>query len=82
MQKGIAILVSGLSAAFLCGATYAQQLPKSGTISINSGWKANGEVMQVGEGRVFGWGSFFGVTFNQRGSGPLHMGAAICSYTG
>jgi hypothetical protein len=30
---------------------------------------------------MFGWGGFYGVTFNQRGSGPLHMGMAICSYT-
>jgi hypothetical protein len=81
MRNALAVLVSGLSVAMFCAAANAEQLPKSGTISINSGWKANGEVMQVGEGRVFGWGSFYGVTFNQRGSGPLHMGVAICSYT-
>ena len=81
MNKGLAILVCGLSAAIFCGATYAQQLPKSGTISINSGFKSNGEVLQVGEGRVFGWGGFYGVTVNTRGSGPLHMGSAVCSYT-
>lgn len=81
MHKGLAILVFGLSAAIFCGATYAQQLPKSGTILINSGWKTVGEVSQVGEGRVFGWGAFYGVTFNQRGNGPLHMGTAVCSYT-
>jgi hypothetical protein len=81
MQKGIVILVSGLSAVLFGGAAYAQQLPRSGTISVNSGWKTTGEVVQVGEGRLFGWGGFYGVTFNQRGSGPLHMGVAICSYT-
>jgi hypothetical protein len=81
MFKGLAVLVSGLSMAMFCGAANAQQLPKSGTIAINSGWKSNGEIAQVGEGRLFGWGGFYGVTFNQRGSGPLHMGSAICSYT-
>ena len=30
---------------------------------------------------MFGWGGFYGVTFNTRGSGPLHMGSAVCSYT-
>jgi hypothetical protein len=80
MKKVLAVLVSGLSVAMFCGAANAQQLPKSGTISINSGWKANGEVVQVAEGRVLGWGAFYGVTFNQRGSGPLHMGHAICNY--
>ena len=81
MHKTLAVLLSGLSLAMFCGALAAQQLPKSGTISVNSGWKANGETMQVGEGRVFGWGGFYGVTFNTRGSGPLHMGTAVCSYT-
>ena len=81
MIKTLAVLLSGVSLAMFCAATNAQQLPKSGTISINSGWKANGEMVQVGEGRMFGWGGFYGVTFNQRGSGPLHMGTAVCSYT-
>lgn len=81
MFKGILTVAAGLSVAMLCGAGQAQQLPKSGTFSINSGWKANGELVQVGEGRMFGWGGFYGVTFNQRGSGPLHMGQAVCSYT-
>lgn len=81
MNKTLAVLVSGLSLAMICGVTNAQQLPKSGTFSLNSGWKTVGEIVQVGEGRVFGWGGFYGVTFNQRGSGPLHMGSAVCPYT-
>jgi hypothetical protein len=81
MRKGVLTIAAGLAVAFLCGTGQAQQLPKSGTISINSGWKANGEMVQVGEGRMFGWGGFYGVTFNQRGSGPLHMGGVVCSYT-
>jgi len=81
MHKALAVLLSGLSVAMFCGTANAEQLPKSGTILVNSGWKSNGEILQVGEGRMFGWGGFYGVTFNQRGSGPLHMGIAICSYT-
>ena len=81
MRKRTAIRVVGLSAVLLGAAAQAQQLPKSGTFSLNSGWKTVGEAVQVGEGRVFGWGGFYGVTFNQRGSGPLHMGQAICPYT-
>jgi len=81
MHKALAVLVSGLWLAVFCGATNAEQLPKSGTITVNSGWKSNGEILQVGEGRMFGWGGFYGVTFNTRGSGPMHMGIAICSYT-
>lgn len=81
MNKTIAVLVSGVSVAMFCGVTNAQQLPKSGTISMTSGWKANGETAQVADGRVLGWGAFYGVTFNTRGSGPLHMGTALCNYT-
>ncbi len=69
MNKALAVLVSGLSVAMFCSAANAQQLPKSGTITINSGWKANGEILQVGEGRVFGWGGFYGVTFNSAAAG-------------
>ena len=81
MNRMLAISVAALSLAAFCISADAQQMPKSGTISINSGWKANGETVQVGEGRTFGWGGFYGVTFNTRGSGPLHMGSAVCSYT-
>jgi hypothetical protein len=81
MRKGVGIIAAGLAVAFACGASHAQQLPKSGTFSLFSGWKAVGETAQVAEGRVLGWGSFYGVTFNQRGSGTFHMGSAVCSYT-
>ena len=81
MNKVCAVVVLGFASLMFGAASSAQSLPKSGTINVNSGWKANGETLQVGEGRVFGWGGFYGVTFNQRGSGPLHMGTAVCSYT-
>ena len=41
MLKALAVLVSGLSAVMLCGASNALQIRKSGTITINSGWKSN-----------------------------------------
>lgn len=81
MRKVLVLFVSGLWVATFCVASSAQPLPKSGTISINSGWKSDGEILQVAEGRMFGWGGFYGVMFNTRGSGPLHMGSAVCSYT-
>ena len=81
MNRMLAVVLIGLSSTGVCTAAHAQQIPKSGTISINSGFKSNGETVQVGEGRVFGWGGFYGVTFSTRGNGPLHMGNAVCSYT-
>jgi hypothetical protein len=59
----------------------AADLPQSGSIKLHSGWKAVGETVQVGENHVLGTGNFWGVTFNDAGSGPLHKGVAICSYT-
>jgi hypothetical protein len=58
----------------------ADQLPRSGTISVHTGWKAIGEMLQVTEDRIQGTGSIWGVSFNDRGSGPLHMGPTVCSY--
>jgi hypothetical protein len=39
------------------------------------------EVVQLGDNHVFGTGNFWGVTFNDAGSGPLHKGAVVCPYT-
>lgn len=81
MIRTWAVVALGVVASMHVGAVGAQQLPKSGTFMLNSGWKAVGETAQVAEGRVLGWGAFYGVTFNQRGSGPFHMGTAVCNYT-
>jgi hypothetical protein len=81
MIKTTVVIVVGIVASTLAGTGGAQQLPKSGTFLLNSGWKAVGETAQAGEGRILGWGAFYGVTFNQRGSGPFHMGTAVCNYT-
>ena len=58
----------------------AADLPQSGSFKIHSGWKAVGETIQVAENHTFGTGNFWGVTYNESGGGPLHMGAVICSY--
>lgn len=59
----------------------AQQLPKSGSISFHTGWRDVGEAKEVGEKRMQGHGSVVGVTFNDKGAGPLHLGPASCFYT-
>ena len=52
MNRTLAISVTGLSLAAFCIAADAEQLPKSGTFSINSGWKSNGEILQVAKGNA------------------------------
>ena len=71
----------GLTVALAFGApAIAADLLQSGTFKLHSGWKGVGEVVQVGNNHVFGAGHFYGVTFNDAGSGPLHNGAVFCAY--
>lgn len=74
-------LASGLCIAMFCTATGAQQLPKSGSISWHTGWKVTGDAVTVADKHMQGHGSVVGVTFNDKGAGPLHLGPAECFYT-
>src|SRR4249920_1018269 len=74
-------LVCGVSLASLCSILYAEYLAKSGTISIHTGWKAVAEPIEVANKISQGHGSVVGVSFNDKGSGPLHGGPAICFFT-
>lgn len=73
MALGLTALVSALQAG-------ADQLPKTGSISFHTGWKAVGEAVEVADQRMQGHGSLMGATFNDKGSGPLHRGPASCFY--
>jgi hypothetical protein len=75
-------------AAFSAGAVLlfatpakSADLPQSGTIRIHSTFKANSQIADVGEKHIMGSGNLWGVTYNDGGSGPLHMGAWYCTYT-
>ena len=81
MRKTLVVVVSSLAFAALSAAAGAQQLPKSGSFTVHSGWKSIGETTQAAEGRTYGFGSFWGVVFNDKGSGPLHSGPVVCPYT-
>jgi hypothetical protein len=59
----------------------AEALPKSGTVSVHSGYWAVGEAVNVAEKYVQGHGNNRGITFNDKGSGPLHLGPTDCFYT-
>ena len=79
--RTLAAAAIGLTTALAIGSpAIAADLPQSGTIKIHSGWKGGGEVVQVETNHVFGTAQFYGVTFNDAGSGPLHNGAVFCAY--
>ena len=74
----LAAVSTGLSVVPLYA---AQDLPKSGTINIHTGWKLAPEVFEAPEKRSVGHGSVVGVSFNDKGSGPMHNGPAVCVFT-
>jgi hypothetical protein len=62
----------------LSGGALAQQLPKTGSISFHTGWKYSADVVSPADKIVIGRGGVTGVTFNDKGGGPLHLGPANC----
>lgn len=56
----------------------AQGLPKAGTISWHTGWRYTPDALTVADAHLIGKGSTSGVSFNDRGTGPLHLGPANC----
>jgi hypothetical protein len=63
----------------------AQQstLPSSGTIKVHTGYKAtNSEAIQFADKHVYNSGIFWGVSFNDTGSGPLHLSTVACPLAG
>ena len=81
MCKALSVVVSGVVLTGFCVGANAQQLPKSGSISFHTGWRDSAEVVQVAEKRIQGHARDAGVTFNDKGSGPLHLGPANCFAT-
>jgi hypothetical protein len=70
-----------LGAAFAFGTpAMSADLPQSGTIKSHGGQKGTVQAVQVGEKHFMGSGNNWGVTYNESGSGPLHMGAAMCTF--
>ena len=55
----------------------AENLPRSGSISINAIFKGDAPIKFNDDYSHY---TSTGVTFNEAGSGPLHMGKAACAY--
>jgi hypothetical protein len=79
MKKPIFIQVA--AAAFillgLSANLSAENLPRSGSISINAMFKGDAPIKFNNDYSHY---TSTGVTFNEAGSGPLHMGKAACAY--
>ena len=81
MRTRMVSLLSGICVAAFCSIAGSEQLPKSGTISIHTGWKVAGEALETADKHMQGHGSLVGSSFNDKGAGPLHGGPATCFYT-
>ena len=77
MNKVIGIFIASLFSASFGTAVLAD----SGTINYHSGLHCPFNVATTPEGITIGTGTCTGVTYNDNGSGPLHMGAAQCHYS-
>ena len=81
MLKALAVSCVGLCLGLCATVAGAEQLPKSGSIGWHTGWKLVADAMTVADKSVLGHGSVVGVTFNDKGAGPLHIGPAECVFT-
>lgn len=81
MRKGLAVYLVTGAWFTVCVSAHAQQLPRSGSIAFHTGWKDTSVAIQVADKRWHGQGMVTGATFNDQGTGPLHLGPANCSYT-
>ena len=56
----------------------ADAIPKAGRVTTHSGYRGMGEVLQLAEGRTYWGGVFYGVLYNDSGSGLFQEGTSQC----
>ncbi|HSC66759.1 MAG TPA: hypothetical protein VLC79_03640 [Cellvibrio sp.] len=76
MKKTVAIQLAFSCFVLLSAKLYAETLPQSGTINIQSIVKAGAPAKFNDD---YSHNGVTGVTFNEKGSGPLHLGKVACS---
>src|SRR5437879_1172008 len=76
----IFIPVLALAWAVPAMAQQKSDVPKAGSLKLHSGWKSIQEDIKVTESRSVAAGHVWGVTYNDEGSGPLHMGSVVCPF--
>ena len=81
MSKALGFFLAGFCLVAFCATANAADLPKTGTINWHTGFMVVGDAVTVAEGHMQGHGKVIGSTFNNNGSGPLHLGGAECFYT-
>jgi hypothetical protein len=80
MQRTLVIAALALGIATPALAQQKTDLPNSGTIKFHLGYKSSVDATQVADKHSFNAGTSWGVTYNDAGSGPLHMGTVVCKF--
>lgn len=78
MCKKIIVWMVSVVVSSLCINVTAEVLPKSGKINLQSIYKGASLTKFNDE---YSHGTLTGVTFNEMGHGPLHLGKAACSFS-
>lgn len=78
MDKVLWVLSALVIAQSLTSSYAADAIPKSGRIATHSGYRGNGEVVPLTDARMYWGGVFYGVLYNDSGSGLLHEGTSQC----
>lgn len=76
MCKTIAKSIIGIAFVAFCTNVFSEALPTSGKINLQSIYKA-AFITKFNDD--YSHGAVTGVTFNELGKGPLHMGKVACS---
>jgi len=71
-------LLAGAVLVLVAAAVSADEVPKSGKLMFNSGWKLTGTLVKLTDTRSYWSGLDWGLWFNARGMGLLHRASAIC----
>jgi hypothetical protein len=71
-------ILIGVVFGVVAAAASADELPKSGKASFNSGWKLTGTLVKLTDTRSYWSGLDWGVWFNVRGTGFMHRASVIC----
>jgi hypothetical protein len=78
MRKAIAKSIISIALVGFCAHVFADVLPKSGEIKLQSIYKG-AFITKFNDD--YSHGAVTGVTFNELGKGPLHMGKVACSFS-
>ena len=71
-------VLSGVIFGLACASATADDVPKTGKVTFNSGWKLTGNLVKLTDARAYWSGVDWGVWFSAKASGALNRLTAIC----